>query len=1283
MAGRVSWWVVLGGFVVGGGVLGFWQTSLSADDESGIRIEQGDEVHKQYEALVQAAERAAMPEGLREVDGAEPVAVVSPLEKPVAPPTNPDAIRFLLEDAEGEPVPGITAWLLLLPGELANRAYRPAMATEGWTSFLDPAGPVFEATSNENGELRFDGVPLMRRYRVDLPGQRGYAHTCYFGSSSGRRVMTIPMTSGGSPLILRVEGLPAHYAQACVIVRRGLGRDLWSPVIAGLRAQCVVPLSTKGQTVTPELPQGPLVADVVVPDVGIWRGCAVERQGDGMALVSLATESTMTLKGVLRGPDGKGVPEATLTLAVVPYLETRPSRAWLRTAKSNAEGRFEFAAVPVGVVKELFVTAEGFVAPRLLLENAPLLPHEVLDVPIQLMPSRSVVGVVTDSDGKPRPGVRIRPSSDTGMVIWDPGATWTDAKGRYRIDGLPPGKLTLAVSELSGPGRTKVKTNVKVDGITQAPRAVLVLRVQSGKITVQVVDMAGKPVSGAGIGYRVKHDNMTGTIHTGPTAADGIFQITGLATGYESIQVWAYKRGGATVAQAVSPPDVEAGTATLRIVLPPVGRIHGQVVQDGKPVPNIAVAVQGTRLTAMTDFEGRFRLRGVPIGDQRVHVRSGSGAVVGRPARVRVTPDERATAVLDLGKEEVGITVRGRLVDGKGRSLAGVVLNGDPRHRFPTMRGMLVQTAEDGRFALPVPGRGDYPLYSGERQLAGALSAGTDPVDVVFDPASIPFVQGRLLDETGRQAYALSVAVTREGSGRFAETHGAGGYFRMYFPKELQGKFQVEAQHGYRDRLGRKIPYRIDPVAFKPGDTVVLQRKDPEAGKPAETGLDLRGFVVDEDGEPVPRAVVTLDAPGARDGRRKCANTSADGTFVLLNVPEGTLHVHAAGPRPFVRMQRPIPVDPREGPVRITIPRIPASDLYTVCGRVLDLDDQPVPGVELWLTRPRDMDMPRVKSDEDGRFEFPYVRRGPARVEISPWWESREYAIDRLHVHVDVIPERNHVVVRVPAHRRDAGDAHAVEITLVDPEGSLIPNVHPSVLLHGLGHRKGMEHRSDPFAPGREAGRFRLEGISAGRYRIHVGFSGIDPPYLDVESFEIWVPRGTVLIPLERAVELHGQIEDKERADYWVYLWTRGGSRYLAKKVSASGAFVFHVGPDQVGTLTACHSERPLYGILQGVKAAGSPHRIVLQEGLEIAGELEGYEKLPRKYELRIEGPMYDSGEIPLDGEGRFRVQGLRPGTYVVRFTDDDIDLESYEPSIEVIVEAGDTQVVLRQKARK
>ena len=157
---------------------------------------------------------------------------------------------------------------------------------------------------------------------------------------------------------------------------------------------------------------------------------------------------------VLRGDVYDVVTSKPIAGATVTLRKFDGRKDWenVGEAKSDAAGHFELKKVPGGTFA-VVVSADGHV-PRSVGfvefgKNA-LKEYEA----VYLAPPASIGGTVTDADGKPLAGVKIRADDvlgpdGRGYLIADKDETASDAAGKFEITGVPQGFLRLSASHES------------------------------------------------------------------------------------------------------------------------------------------------------------------------------------------------------------------------------------------------------------------------------------------------------------------------------------------------------------------------------------------------------------------------------------------------------------------------------------------------------------------------------------------------------------------------------------------------------------------------------------------------------------------------------------------------------------------------------------------------------------------------------------------------------------------------------------------------------------------
>jgi protocatechuate 3,4-dioxygenase beta subunit len=241
----------------------------------------------------------------------------------------------------------------------------------------------------------------------------------------------------------------------------------------------------------------------------------------------------------------------------------------------------------------------------------------------------TVAGTVTNSaTHAPVPGVNVtftRRAAGRGDA---PARAITDASGKYRSPGLPPGDYSIRFETADYvPATCDVEVNAAGIRVNQelAPAASL-----SGR----VLDHEGNPATDVPVEiYRFRS---RGPVNTGRTAADGQFRFERLAPGsYALVARPAFKpKDGAALAPTwyagaterarseriiVQPGAVLSGYA-IRLSNVPVWPVAGNVIdEEGKPVANASIALRPIddrdEATISTSADGTFRFPAVRPGE--------------------------------------------------------------------------------------------------------------------------------------------------------------------------------------------------------------------------------------------------------------------------------------------------------------------------------------------------------------------------------------------------------------------------------------------------------------------------------------------------------------------------------------------------------------------------------------------------------------------------------------------------------------------------------------------
>jgi protocatechuate 3,4-dioxygenase beta subunit len=512
-------------------------------------------------------------------------------------------------------------------------------------------------------------------------------------------------------------------------------------------------------------------------------------------------------------------------------------------------------------------------------------------VTITLRAGFSVSGRVIDDKGNTISGAQV-----TTAGVWDlPGSgdrTETDARGRFTIAALAPGTHVLVASDGEhAPARSTpvVIESRPVDGVELVMQA-------GGAIRGRVFDHAG--VAAVFATVRVAGDRgQAGLVDSRQTTTDkdGNFEITGLARTQLKIRA-----ESDVAASEVVPVDLttQAERAGLELKLSVSGTIAGRVVDEaGQPVPEVQVnafpdilggsqqesLVLAGMSSATTDGGGRFTIHGLPDGEYRLRAARSSG-------RGRFDWGQQGVKAR-TGDANVSITlaapgsVTGKLVleNGIPPALAHVQLGYQPQEA----------SLPDGSFTLTDVTPGTYDLHA-----RGAEFAELTKQDVIVSPGkptdvgTLTLTRGRKI--TGRVVDASGNAVggARVKSGDMMYTM-QGAEDQMASFEELYGmKSSITDRDGNFTLvgIGKKRTSVMAETAKGRSNAVEIPAG---ADDPPPVALTLRGFgrivgKVTSQGKPVGAAAITVTPKGG-GSQVQVAQSEADGSFTLANVPEGTV----------------------------------------------------------------------------------------------------------------------------------------------------------------------------------------------------------------------------------------------------------------------------------------------------------------------------------------------------------------------------------------------------------
>jgi protocatechuate 3,4-dioxygenase beta subunit len=506
----------------------------------------------------------------------------------------------------------------------------------------------------------------------------------------------------------------------------------------------------------------------------------------------------------------------------------------------------------------------------------------------------------------------------------------SDARGRFRLDRLPDGPITLgkvvSVRAVTAGGHSYEVNAVAAAGVVEFRLPTLLrAKVKSpkdvavGELAGVVIDEAGRPLEGVNVhvwDWAPGNETRTGK--------DGVFRLKNLGRG-SKVQVRFRKPGYSPEMFMQQPTGVACWVVALDKKTHFEGIVRGP---DGKPAAGALIrANQGPKrfdggvLTTIwtettTDQSGKYRMRVQP--DEYEFLIKAPGVGVARMDRTPIAHGEARKLDVRL---QLGVTFRAVAVDANsGKPVANVRLwaweHKGIEGRTDARGEVVIAEMLPGRFAFQIEAAGYARWWSEEaasewnrRQIAKPkLSWQRNFDDIDFDltlgmvPVKIALekgvrVRGKVLDPDGKPVAGATVAPALTGTGnsltgdtRFSVATRADGTFEALLPASNDARYNLVAHDGKYGEWRKWANGVLPPIQTRPGqkiDGVTLKLTRPAV---------VRGKVVDASGKPVAYREVRAHAADKRENRYydPTTTTRADGSFELRFVRPGEHYIQAA-----------------------------------------------------------------------------------------------------------------------------------------------------------------------------------------------------------------------------------------------------------------------------------------------------------------------------------------------------------------------------------------------------
>ncbi|MDE2689936.1 MAG: carboxypeptidase regulatory-like domain-containing protein [Acidobacteriota bacterium] len=757
-------------------------------------------------------------------------------------------------------------------------------------------------------------------------------------------------------------------------------------------------------------------------------------------------------------------------------------------ALSAPTGEFLLESRPRRESRRLWVQAEGYVATGV----SALVPEDGVtnETAVALRPAAPLYGFVTDPAGQPVAGADIsaRPrttDSITGMIaIWPPDATSAD-NGSFRMSGIVYGNPYRLTIRAAGFPSSAIELPPYEPGAAASP---VRIRLANGRqARGRVVDTDGNPVTGAEVKLtwpEEKQSRFASLLREDATEAvatneQGAFRIAAVNTGEYNVNVSHSEH----VSPGALPVEVPEGRGEIDLgefTLVPGAEILGVVVgPEREPVEGASIRFRSyswardQERTATTDADGNFRLAGLPHEQVDLTVEA-EGYALSTLQGARPATGE--PILIQLAR---GASLSGRVLTAAGTAAVGARVNLEPddstrmRVRDWYLRDTRTRTDGDGRFSFGhvIPG-----LWFVEAS-AGSEAARSDRLE--FVSGSERTVELRLHAQD-----RLTVIVTASSGQPVTEA-------RIRLEPKDAGQ---SSEYGTTDGSGRaRLDVTAGPATLTvqhpehPDDTreIVVGPGNTEMAVQLQAGGEINGFVRFANGAPASATVEAHPEEAANTAiyLRKYVHpptttvSGSDGSFHLTGLEAGRyfLVARAAGHAESGPAE-PIDVD-GGGAAGVEIVLESGASLR---GAVTGLP--PADLAQVTITATRLAQWQSATPDTEGNFTMENLAPGTWQVFARRGDSFTARSVERA---VTIEAAGAEEFVELPFER-------GLRLT-----GQVLAAGEPLVGVHLRAQHLGRERAA--HAEVDQEGRFELEGLEAGSYRLAVSSPSGGTEYRSIE----------------------------------------------------------------------------------------------------------------------------------------------------------------------------------------
>jgi uncharacterized GH25 family protein len=903
----------------------------------------------------------------------------------------------------------------------------------------------------------------------------------------------------------------------------------------------------KGRWTLTTLPPGTW-ALVASKDDYNWLGTEIAvvdgqfyKDGRQIPKAEFRLERTSRLVGRILLLGGDPLAEAKVKIFFHHYKspDSRSSFRLSTNVTTSAEGEFTQLLTKAGYWQVGVVVADKGLA---VSDKIMVKPGEVAGpVVLQLRPGFKVSGtVVNKADGKPVADADILCSAKGGAQLIATASVKSDAEGRWILTGLYAGMWRIRAEKA---GYENAQATVTVaEG--RENDAVELRLVRKPSLAGQILQTGGTPLAKTKLQLHLSRYKRRGQhVHVDyrdqesiTTDAEGRFEVDLRGAGQWRISVQASDKGYA----ASEKIKVVKGQANPPVVLTLTkgSRISGQVVDKTTGKPLAGVGVNGrfagdnnenpfSSLETRADDDGKWELSDVPAGSWRLTCNKSQYIRADEIVNVKAGEDKTNVSLAMIPY----VTVRGIVLGADARTPVAKA-----RIRRQSNRDEAT-TDEKGRFSIvmpPVPGQKITVLSDEYAPVEHQITFTDDKAPpelwlILKTPGAS--ISGTLTDsETGKpigNVMVLAIAIDKD------QNRWGGDWFIEHLHDMRPGRHVGWGpfQKMIRTKADEFGAYQIRGLSAgkyyvcvpRKGAANLVSKKITVAEGEIAAGIDLtsvknlpgylHGRILKPDGAPLANTRVQTRLRRDRSFYGSSTQTDDDGRFRLRLRGTGQMRL-AITPGNYESVEHTFHVADENAALEIEFTLKPEKTRGSVSGRVVASDGKT--GIEgIFVTPERIGDRESsyltgqaVQTDAEGKFHVKNLRPGKYVLNVSPRRNRHDRNEEVKKELVGLMPARSEEFtvpegkevkdVTVTVTRGGTVDGTVLDVKTGKPVPGARVSLSRRYSSGGLfGNRGPAEWADMRWSSGRnldaetdDEGRFKIEGVPAGKYQLTVHADG-------------------------------------------------------------------------------------------------------------------------------------------------------------------------------------------------